>query len=280
MEKKTHSAQPHSEKPGSRDRTKKIGDGVYLFQYKGTNAMFVVTEEGVVVLDTINPKAASVYLREIRKVTSKRIKFVIYSHPNTDHISGGKIFKDEGALFIATEASLERLRLLADPEIVRPDMTFKDKMSLELGDKKIELSYLGPNHTEGETIMYLPEEKIISAIDIAYYRRLAFYFLPDFHPRAWVKTLREMQKVDFKLAVTGHGPLVDKSEFIIFADYLDDLVTQVGNVYKKYRYESPAVQVPKALKEVNLEKYKDWGRFGLYKDLNVMGVLFSYSMGY
>jgi len=265
---------------GNLQGTEAIGNGVYLFQYNGTNTMFVVTEEGVVVLDSINPKAAEVYLKEIRKVTSKRIKFLVYSHPNADHISGGKIFKEEGALVVATEASLDRLRLLDDPKIVWPDITFKDKMSLELGDKKVELLYFGPNHTEGESIMYLPQEKIISAIDIAYYRRLAFYFLPDFHPRAWVKTLREMQKVDFKLAVTGHGPLVDKSEFIIFADYLEDLVTQVGNVYKKYRYESPAVQVPKALKEVNLEKYKDWGRFDLYKDLNVMGVLFSYSMGY
>ncbi len=73
---------------------------------------------------------------------------------------------------------------------------------------------------------------------------------------------------------------MNKAEFITFADYLDDLITQVGKVYKKYRYESPAVVVPKALKEVNLDKYKEWGRYQRYRDLNIMGVLFSFSMGY
>lgn len=260
--------------------TKKIGDGVYHFRFGGTNAMFVVTDEGVVVLDTINTKVAPIYLKEIRKITSKPIKFLVYSHPNTDHITGGEVFKREGAVFIAPEAALDRLKMLNDPEIISPDITFKDKMSLVVGGKKIELLHLGPSHTEGYTVMYLPQDKIITAIDIAYYRRLAFYFLPDFHPRAWLRTLREMEKMDFNLAISGHGPLVNKAEFITFADYLDDLITQVGKVYKKYRYESPAVVVPKALKEVNLDKYKEWGRYQRYRDLNIMGVLFSFSMGY
>lgn len=274
------SARAFAAEGGSLYETKKIGDGVYHFRYEGTNAIFVVTDEGVVVLDTINPRVAPIYLKEIRRITSKPIKFLVYSHPNADHIAGGKVFKDEGALFIAPEAALDRLRMLSDPEIVWPDITFKDKMSLDLGGKKIDLLYFGPNHTEGYAVMYLPQDKIISAIDIAYYRRLAFYFLPDFHPRAWLKTLREMQKMDFNLAISGHGPLVDKSEFVRFTDYIDDLITQVGKVYEKYRYDSPADVVPKALKEVNLEKYKDWGRYQLYRDLNIMGVLFSFSMGY
>jgi hypothetical protein len=58
------------------------------------------------------------------------------------------------------------------------------------------------------------------------------------------------------------------------------MITQVGGVYRKYRYEPPAVQLKKALEEVNLDKYKEWGRFDTYRDRNIEGVLWSFTMGF
>jgi glyoxylase-like metal-dependent hydrolase (beta-lactamase superfamily II) len=260
--------------------TAKIADGVYHFSYHGTNGMFVVADDGVVVVDPMSPKAAPVYIEEIRKVTSKPIKYLVYSHAHVDHIAGGKAFKDQGAEIIAHEAVQPRLAMLKDPEIVAPDITFKDRMSVPVKGKRIELMHYGPVHGPGYTFIHLPDEKVLSAIDVVYPKRLLFYYLPDYQPRTLLGALREVQKLDYDVVISGHGPLANKQDLVEFTGYLDDMITQVGGVYRKYRYEPPAVQLKKALEEVNLDKYKEWGRFDTYRDRNIEGVLWSFTMGF
>ena len=80
---------------------KEIGNGLYVFRWWVYRNFFLVTDEGVIVADPINPKAAGLMREEIRKVTDKPVKYVIYSHNHHDHISGGTVFKEEGATFIA-----------------------------------------------------------------------------------------------------------------------------------------------------------------------------------
>lgn len=260
--------------------TKQIADGVYHFEYEGANAMFVVTEDGVIVLDPLSPRAAPVYLAEIRKITSTPIKYVVYSHAHVDHIAGGQVFKDEGALIVAHEAVPPRLRILNDPEIVWPDITFADRMNLPVKGKRVDLMHYGPIHGPGYTFLFLPDERVLSAIDVVYPRRLLFYSMPDYQPRALLAVLRELQKLDIDIVISGHGPLANKRDLFEFAGYLEDIITQVGAVYRKYRYEPPAVQLKKALEEVNLDKYKGWGRFQIYRDRNIEGVLWSFRMGF
>src|ERR1019366_325463 len=86
--------------------TKKVDgtDNVYVFRYANHQSMFVVTPAGVIATDPIgygHPQSVETYVAEIRKVTDKPIKYVIYSHHHFDHIAGGKPFKDAGAIFIA-----------------------------------------------------------------------------------------------------------------------------------------------------------------------------------
>jgi len=75
----------------------KVTDHVYSFRSGIHRAMVVVTSDGVIVTDPINSGAAKNMMDEIRKVTDKPVKFVIYSHNHWDHVAGGKIFKDQGA---------------------------------------------------------------------------------------------------------------------------------------------------------------------------------------
>jgi glyoxylase-like metal-dependent hydrolase (beta-lactamase superfamily II) len=74
-------------------------DNVYVFRYGNHQAMFVVTKDGVIATDPIaygRPQAALTYIEEIKKVSDKPIKYLIYSHHHFDHIAGGKAFKDAG----------------------------------------------------------------------------------------------------------------------------------------------------------------------------------------
>src|ERR1700674_1322080 len=101
-------------------------DNVYIFRNGNYQSMFVVTSEGVIATDPIaygRPTGGQTYVDEIRKVTDKPIKYVIYSHHHYDHIAGGKAFKDAGATIIAHEKVTEHLAPLKDPNTPLPDQT-------------------------------------------------------------------------------------------------------------------------------------------------------------
>src|SRR4029077_5004007 len=93
-------------------------DNVYIFRNGNHQSMFIVTKDGVIATDPIaygRPTGGQDYIAEIKKVTKKPIKFLIYSHHHYDHIAGGKPFKDAGATIIAHRRAKERLAVLKDP---------------------------------------------------------------------------------------------------------------------------------------------------------------------
>src|SRR5436190_1584133 len=87
-------------------------DNIYIFRYQGHQSMFVVTTDGVIATDPIGylrPQAVKTYIDEIKKVTDKPIKYLIYSHHHFDHIAGGKPFKDLGAKVVAHKLAKQQL---------------------------------------------------------------------------------------------------------------------------------------------------------------------------
>ena len=142
-------------------------EGVYIFRNGGHQAMFVVTKDGVIATDPVaygRPTGGQDYVNEIRKVTDKPIKYLIYSHHHFDHIAGGKAFKDAGAKVIAHQRVKERLAVLKDPHTVLPDESVSDKgRIIKLGGTTLELWYFGLNHSDSTLVMNLPKEKSYSS---------------------------------------------------------------------------------------------------------------------
>ena len=143
-------------------------DNVYIFRNGNHQAMFVVTKEGVIATDPVaygRPTGGQQYVDEIKKVTDKPIKYLIYSHHHFDHIAGGKAFKDAGASVVAHKRAKERLKVLKDPHTVMPDETVGNKKTIKLGGTTLELQYLGLNHSDSTLVMRLPKEKIVFIVD-------------------------------------------------------------------------------------------------------------------
>ena len=135
-------------------------ENVYLFRYQGHQAMFIVTPAGVIATDPIGylrPEAVKTYIAEIKKVTDKPIKYVIYSHHHYDHIAGGKPFKDLGAQFIAHRLAKQHLLETKNPDVVIPDEVVGDKKTITLGGTTLELIYVGRNHSDNSLVMRLPK---------------------------------------------------------------------------------------------------------------------------
>src|SRR5882757_3661202 len=105
-------------------------DGVYIFRNGNHQSMFIVTKDGVIATDPIaygRPTGGQQYVDEIKKVTDKPIKYLIYSHHHYDHIAGGKAFKDAGARIIGHKNIKAHLVATKDPFTVMPDEFFDDK---------------------------------------------------------------------------------------------------------------------------------------------------------
>ena len=186
-------------------------DNVYVFRNGGHQSMFVVTSEGVIATDPIaygRPSGGQTYVNEIRKVTDKPIKYVIYSHHHYDHIAGGKALKDAGAAFVAHKRAKERLAALEDPHTVLPDETVGDDgRTITLGGTVLELSYLGLNHSDSTLVMRLPKEKVIFVVDTIPVGQVPGRGMIDFHPLEAEAFIKRVLALDWQTLIPGHpGP--------------------------------------------------------------------------
>ena len=234
-------------------------ENVYVFRAGGHQSMFVVTSAGVIATDPIGygrPQMVQTYVDEIKKVTSQPIKWVIYSHHHYDHIAGGKPFKDAGAKFLAHKRAAERLKQINDPHTVLPDETVDTGRTITLGDTTLELSYLGPNHSDSTLVMRLPKEKIIFLVDTIPVGAVPGRGMIDFHPVEAEAFIKDVIALDWERMIPGHpGPgdrLGTKKDAQDQLTLLQDASSAVKAVAREGKCWEPAE------KELQLEKYKDW----------------------
>ncbi|MCK5901692.1 MAG: MBL fold metallo-hydrolase [Cocleimonas sp.] len=259
---------------------KNIGNGLYVFRWWVYRNLFIVTDDGVIVTDPMNSKAANILRNEIRKITDKPVKYVVYSHNHHDHISGGNIFKEEGAKFIGHKNLLKALADHPNPVTPLPDITFKDTYTLTLGGRTLELNYLGPNHGNSLVVMRLPKEKVLFVVDIVTPRRIAFRTMPDFWPDEWIRSLKKIEKMDFDYVISGHGPegepAIDPASVVAEQRiYLEDLMAAVKKAMDSGTHSPDALR-----KIVKLPKYENWRYYKEWLPMNIERIWAYYHMGW
>ena len=241
--------------------TKKVEgtDNVYIFRYQNSQAMFVVTRDGVIATDPIGygrPQAVTTYIDEIKKVTQQPIKYLVYSHHHFDHIAGGKPFKDAGATIIAHKNAKARLAVLQDPATVLPDETVDTTRTIQLGDTALELSYVGLNHSDSSLVMRLPREKIIFAVDFISVGSVPGRGMIDSYPLEWEDSLKTVLAMDWERVIPGHpgpgGRLGTKQDVQNLLTFLQDASAAVKEAAREGKCWDPVE------KEMKLPKYESW----------------------
>jgi glyoxylase-like metal-dependent hydrolase (beta-lactamase superfamily II) len=235
-------------------------DNVYIFRFGNHQSMFVVTRDGVIATDPIGlarPQAVTAYVDEIRKVTDKPVKYVIYSHHHYDHIAGGKPFKDQGAVFVAHENVRKRLAPLADPDTVLPDRNVGNGGTvITLGGTRLELHYVGRNHSDSSLVMRMPKEKIIYAVDFLPVGQVPGVAMVDSNPLEWEDSIKKVLAMDWERLIPGHpGPgdrLGTKQDVQNLLVLLQDASTEVKTAARAGKCWEAAE------KEFKLVKYASW----------------------
>src|SRR6476620_7319466 len=257
-------------------------DNVYIFRYRGHQSMFVVTNDGVIATDPIGylrPQAVKTYIDEIKKVTDKPIKYLIYSHHHYDHIAGGKPFKDLGAKVVAHKNAKQHLLEVKYPDVVIPDEVVDNKKTIKLGGTTLDLIYVGRNHSDNSLVMHLPKEKIIFAVDFIPIQTVLFRNLPDTASVTdWEAGLKKVLALDWDRMIPGHpyagGRLGTKKDVQDLIGYMNDLSAEV----KKAADAGKCAD--QAMKEVKLPKYEKWGSYETFLPMNVERYCYYWSRGY
>jgi glyoxylase-like metal-dependent hydrolase (beta-lactamase superfamily II) len=234
-------------------------DNVYVFRYGNRQSMFIVTPAGVIATDPIAygfPDTVPTYIKEIRKVTDKPIKYLIYSHHHFDHISGGQPFKDVGAKIIAHKKVKERLAVLKDPATPLPDETFTDKKTIQLGGTTLELTYHGLNHSDSTIVMRLPKEKIIFTVDTVPVGQFPGRGMIDSYVLEWEDFLQKLYVMDWERLIPGHpgvgGRLGTKQDVQNLLALMQDASSAVRAEAQLGKCWEPVE------KEMKLPKYASW----------------------
>lgn len=128
----------------------------------------------------------------------------------------------------AAQADLKQLRALKPTP---PNMTYTSQMTLHQGAREVRLLFLGRGHTQGDTVVFLPNERIVCTGDLME-SRLAY--MGDAVFDEWITTLDALKKLDFDTVLPGHGaPFHEKSLITAFQSYLSDFTTKVAALRKQ-----------------------------------------------
>ena len=213
-----------------------------------SNAGFVVTSQGVVVFDALGtPSLGWDLLRQIRSITDQPIRYIVVSHYHADHIYGLQAFKDHSpGVIIAQERAgeyreneetaderasqrLDQRREALFPwvdrntRVVPPDITFRQRVVLNLGGKRFVLIYAGPAHSASDMMMMVEPEGVLFAGDIVQNSRIPFMNGDDVDTANWVRALADVEALDPKFIIPGHGrPSTAAKQAIAFTrDYIE-----------------------------------------------------------
>lgn len=230
----------------------------YENAYHNNNLSFIVTTDGVLVFNAGGSYLVAKALHEeIKKVTNQPVKYVVLENSQGHAILGSNYWKEQGAIVIAhVEADNEikhkgedilaraqrvQKDKLIGTKLIRPDLTFEEKMNLPMGVTKIELMHIGASHSPDDIQLWLPEKKLLISGDTAFNERMLPIF-PHTNAAAWIETWDKIEALEPETIIPGHGDPTDLATITKFTkDYLvymrgevEKVLDDDGGLYEAY----------------------------------------------
>jgi cyclase len=263
--------------PSWNTELKQLAPNVYAYQQEGgtghlnagiSNAGLFVGEDSLLVFDALGyPLQSKAFIAAAKEASGgKPISHLINSHHHGDHVAGNQFFRpaqiashpycrQEVLKAIPnTPTSWPKADGLADGTEVRklapPTVTFEDNLIYNIGGNTVEFRFVGPAHTWGDVVAYLPQHKILFAADLAF-----FHLVPYCHNAyisKWMESIDKVMKMDVDVIVPGHGPVGGKKDLAESADYFRFLKTEV-----KKRYDAK-MSAGAAAADIKMGKYDNW----------------------
>jgi cyclase len=257
-------------------RVKKLADGVYVHTGKGfdSNSGIILTQDGVVVIDTgQNPIESRDIMETVKKLTSMPVRFVIDTEPHPDHTTGHFVFSPPAVVISAAgggesmanreREDPQRIQKLAatSPEMaaalqgyrfVPPHVEYYGKMTLHVGERTFELTYMKGVHSESDSAIWMPKERVLFSASAMVVNQInilrPIVTIPDILAAA-----KMMKALNPEFVVPGHGTPGTVKIFEDSEKYYALLLDRVGQAVK----DGKSLDQIKA--EVKMPEYASWG---------------------
>jgi cyclase len=253
--------------------------------HAGSNAGFIVGDDGVAVIDTFeHVEAARALLAAIREKTNLPVKFVINTHYHLDHVAGNNVFAEAGAVVMAQRnvrawIHTENLKFFGKnikPEdktmvedLFAPEVVYDSGVTLYLGSREIRVKVF-PGHTGGDSVVMISDPQ---ANDVMFcgdlFWRHSLPNLIDANTKDWIETLKAFAQGPRPgtVFVPGHGDVGDVNDVEAFQGYLTDLRAMVAGPVKEGKSGDDLVA---AVMPQLTQKYGEWGIFKYFSKANIL----------
>ena len=261
---------------------KKVKEGIYVYAavLNEANSTIVLSQDGVVLIDTgQSPKDSHVVMAAVKKLTSQPVRYIIHTEPHPDHAMGDFVFSPP-AVVIGHVGSTDSMKasesfspariekqMSTSPEmreafkgfrLVTPHIEYRDRLSLKVGERALELYYLKNVHSEADTAIWLPQERVLFTAASVGVKRFGnhrpFVSIPD-----TLSAIKMMKALNPEVVIPGHG---DPGTVKILDDmesYYNKLMDGVRQMVKEGKSLD---EIKKELKIPGTEDWEGKDRFG------------------
>ena len=263
----------------------KVKDGIYVYAAKEGNSTcsVVLTEEGPVIIDTCQrPPDTHRLMAGVKKLTDKPVRFVLDTEVHNDHTFGHWVFSPPGIVINAEGAgaamkkgfnpkraadlaaeSPEMAEAVKGYKMVVPQIEYRNRMTINLGERTFELIYLKNVYSEADTAIWLPKERVLFAASAANVKSIInlrpFVRIPDL-----LASYKLMKSLDPEIVVPGHGAVSTTKIFDEYEAFYNLLVKRVGEMAAQGK------SLDDIKKELKMPEYADWaGQNNLPQNITV-----------
>ena len=239
---------------------------IYYARMDDYVSVFMVTPEGVVLVEPIGTEFATWLKGEMNNRFHLPVKYVIYSHSHWDHASGGAVYADT-ARFIGQENILKNLANIppnARPPVnmQRPDLTYTDRLNINLGGKRVEVIARPTAHADDNSLVrFVDGTNVLFASDWITVHRLPF---GPISPEE-IPLVKAVEAMDFEYFVCSHGKLGKREDVTLNRRYREELRDAVAKAI------AAGQTLEQAQASVLMESYKDWEFYQQQRPQNVAG---------
>jgi glyoxylase-like metal-dependent hydrolase (beta-lactamase superfamily II) len=245
-----------------REITHLSGD-LYHFRNQAHVSVFLVTDQGVIATDPLNPAAATWLQDEIKDRFNQDVRYLIYSHSDEDHIAGGEIFSDTATVIAQENAQ----PVIASGDYTAlPDIVFRDRLEVRLGGQRVVLHDFGKSHTDNLIVIEYPAERTIFVVDSISNNRLPYRTLNRWFMPEGIEFMKQVEQMDFDTFVPGHGTPGTKADVIRHREYWEALYQAV--VAARAR----GLSLEEAQEAIQLPEFSDMGRYDEWLGENIEGM--------
>jgi cyclase len=233
------------------------------------NTSWIEFRDFVVVIEANTPWGIRDILPEIRKTTSKPIRYVFDTHYHWDHTQGNSVMADQGVTVVCSQDCASELAVkgkmewdqmsknadhsLAPYRLQQPSVVFGDFMAIDDGERRLELRRVGPAHTIGDAVAFLPKDGVLFTGDLCVNWQSGNNVGDrDADLQHWVQVLNDLARWEVKTVVPGHGAVGTVATLRAQSAFLDDLWTQVSSGKKAGK------SLEQLLKDVDLSRHGDF----------------------